>query len=154
MVATANASSFFKVNDSSLEKLNSPISETEISLAITKSKSDKSPGPDKLPNELLKYTQKDCLTFIFHALNTIFELHSFPYEWSKSIIVPVHKKGDINLCDNYRPISLTSLFSKIFTRILDKRLDDFIDINNILPKEQAGFRKNILLLIIFILCMP
>ena len=130
------------INPSSLEELNSPFSETEISLAISNSKSAKSPGPDKLPNELLKHTQSDCLAFIHHALNTIFELHLFPSEWAKSIIVPVHKKGNINLCDNYRPISLTSLFSKVFTRVLDKRLEDFLNSNDIIPEEQAGFRKN------------
>ena len=45
------------------------------------------------------------------------------------------------MCSNYRPISLTSLLSKTYTNILNKRLTKFVETNNILPVEQAGFRE-------------
>ena len=65
---------------------------------------------------------------------------SFPYEWDKSIIIPIHKKGDINKCDKFRPISLTSLLSKVYTNILNRRLTLFTDAFGLLPEEQAGLR--------------
>ena len=45
------------------------------------------------------------------------------------------------MCSNYRPISLTSLLSKTYTNILNKRLTKFVERNNIIPEEQAGFRE-------------
>ena len=64
---------------------------------------------------------------------------------TKSVIVPIYKKGSANLADNYRGISL-GVFSKIFTNILNSRLPS--NNNKIVTEEQAGFRKIIQRLII------
>ena len=81
--------------------------------------------------------QYDPITLFNH----IFRNNIFPNEWKKSIIVPIHKKGNVNDCNNFRPISLTSLLSKTYTNILNKRLTNFVECNNILPIEQGGFRE-------------
>ena len=92
--------------------------------------------------EILKHTYPYCSSFILNALNNVFKkTHTFPSEWTSSAIIPIHKKGDTNSCDNYRSIWLTSLFSKIYTAVLDKRLGVFTNTNNIIPEEQAGFRE-------------
>ena len=67
---------------------------------------------------------------------------TFPTWLKFSQIVPVHKKGDKNKLTNYRPISLLTAFSKIFEKVIYKRLDNHITSNNILAKEQYGFRNN------------
>ena len=90
---------------------------------------------------MLQSTSSDITPFLTNLFNFIFKNHLFPNEWTKSIIIPIHKKGDINVCNNYRPISLTSLLSKVYTNILNKRLTLFVESNNILPIEQAGFRE-------------
>ena len=59
----------------------------------------------------------------------------------KAIIVPIYKKGDVDDCNNYRPISLTSLVSKIYTHILNQRLTKLATSLEIIPEEQAAFRK-------------
>ena len=75
-------------------------------------------------------------------LNDIFHTGVYPDLLTKSVIVPIHKKGSTNLADNYRGISLGSVFIKIFTSILHKRLTSFTNSNNIVTKEQAGFRRD------------
>ena len=59
----------------------------------------------------------------------------------KTVIIAIYKKGNPNDADNYRGISLTSVFSKIFTGILNKRLTSWTDSQEITTDDQAGFRK-------------
>ena len=130
------------IDDDSRVPLNSKITVNEVSRAIFKCKPNKSCGPDNLLNEVLKYTHDDTLIFIVNTFNILFENKIFPLEWAHANIIPIYKKGDVNLCDNYRPIWLTSLFSKLYTNILNTRINEFTTLNNVIPEEQAGFRSN------------
>lgn len=65
----------------------------------------------------------------------------YPDSWSRGIIVPVPKKGNLNDVNNYRGITLTSIFSKIFSILLDTRLRKWAEDNNLLTDVQFGFRK-------------
>lgn len=80
------------------------------------------------------------IPFMTTYLNALFEQGHFPELWSKSIIVPLYKKGDVNLPGNYRGISLLSVVSKVFTYILNKRLTNWAEEEGKIVKEQAGFR--------------
>ena len=73
--------------------------------------------------------------------NYIFDHGIYPKSWAKGILVPIPKKGDKKDVNNYRGITLTSLFSKIFSNILDNRLRKWSENNNILNDCQFGFRK-------------
>ena len=122
-------------------QLNIPISIDEIKSRLSKLNPKKGAGPDNISNEMLHAASPFIVEFLLHIFQYLFINGIYPLEWTKSIIIPIHKKGNINNCDNYRPISLTSLLSKLYTGILNERLTDFIDTYNILPEEQAGFRK-------------
>ena len=67
---------------------------------------------------------------------------SFPDRLKYSEIKPIYKKGDKTQISNYRPISILPVFSKIFEKVLYKRLYNHLSLNNILAKEQFGFRCN------------
>ena len=54
--------------------------------------------------------------------------------------MPIHKKGDVNQPDNYRGIALTSVISKVYTHILNKRLSEWAEVEEKILEEQAGFR--------------
>ena len=82
------------------------------------------------------------MPYLKDLFNTIYEEGSFPAEWSKSIIVPLHKKGSRDEPNNYRAISLISSISKIFTNILNKRLTSWCEENDVIIESQAGFRRN------------
>ena len=65
----------------------------------------------------------------------------YPSSWTKGIIVPIPKKGDINDVNNYRGITLSSILSKIFSILLDSRLREWAENNELLLNYQYGFRK-------------
>jgi len=67
---------------------------------------------------------------------------TFPDRLKFSEIKPMYKKGDKTLIANYRPISLLPVFSKIFEKVIYKRLCYHLTSNNILVKEQFDFRCN------------
>lgn len=64
--------------------------------------------------------------------NAILESGFFPDKWIEGVIVPVHKKGDTKHGENYRGIFLVSCFSKLFTTILNKRIETFCENNNVI----------------------
>ena len=65
----------------------------------------------------------------------------FPSCWSQSILVPLHKKGDINVPDNYRGISLLDVFGKIYTSIINRGITFYFNIYGKVSDAQAGFRE-------------
>ena len=83
---------------------------------------------------------KTSLIFLFQLFNKLYDEGIFPKEWSKSIIVPIHKKGDANIPDNYRVIALTSVLSKVYAHILNKRLTCWAEQEEKILEQQAGFR--------------
>ena len=66
----------------------------------------------------------------------------FPDSWKKSNIVPVHKKGDKQLLDNYRPVSLLPILGKVFEKILYNNIFEYLQENNLLCENQFGFRPS------------
>ena len=73
--------------------------------------------------------------------NAILNSGYFPSQWSEGIIVPLLKRNDPNDVNNYRGITLVSCFSKIFTGVLNNRLTQWAESNNVLSDSQFGFRK-------------
>ena len=66
----------------------------------------------------------------------------FPNIWKKSNVVPIHKKGDKQLINNYRPVSLLPICGKIFERLLFNTIFKFFDENKLLNPNQSGFRPH------------
>ena len=72
----------------------------------------------------------------------ILDTSIIPTSWTSGNILPIYKnKGDKNSPENYRPITILSTFGKLFTAILNKRLNDYAENYNIISSSQAGFRK-------------
>jgi len=62
-----------------------------------------------------------------------------PKSWNNAVIILLHKKGDIKDINNYRPISLMSQISKLFSKVILNRIERVLDSNQ--SREQAGFRR-------------
>ena len=122
--------------------LNVDITENEVRASLKHAKSGKAAGPDGIINEVLKVAEPTIVPFLTKYFNVIFSTSVFPEEWTKAIIFPLHKKGDVNNPDNYRGIALISCISKLYTHILNKRLTDWAEMNDKISDTQAGFRKN------------
>ena len=62
--------------------------------------------------------------------------------WKKSNIIPVHKKSHKQVVDNYRPVSLLPIFSKILEKLIFNSLFEFLHEKNLLHENQSGFRPS------------
>ena len=102
---------------------------------------NKAPGLDGISIEQIKANKSFYIPMFEKLFNQILDTGIFPEEWSKAIICPIHKKESTHEPKNYRGISLLCTMSKIFTKILNARLNSWAEEENIRHKEQAGFRK-------------
>ena len=89
-------------------KDNFHILESEVESAIRALKIGKSPGFDNIPAELLKSGGNILITIFTDICNKIWETEICPSDWTKSLIISIHKKGSQQKCENYRKISLIS----------------------------------------------
>jgi len=102
----------------------------------------KSPGIDNVNGKFLKDGSSLLANPITKLFNLSIKLSKFPELCKIAKLKPLHKKGNRLKPENYRPISLLPLISKIFEKIIHKQTQLYLDENNILYKFQSGFRKN------------
>ena len=102
---------------------------------------NKATGPDDIPGKFLKicsYELPEIYTILFQtSLNS----GTIPDDWKTANIFPLFKKGNKNNVENYRPISLTCISSKLLEHIVHSTTMDFLDSNKILTPFQHGFRQ-------------
>jgi len=102
-------------------------------------KESRAPGEDLITAELIKYGGRKLWTNIHQLIKTIWETEQMPQEWRTAIISPIYKRGDKLDCHNYRAISLWNVSYKIFTNLLAKNIEPYVE--EILGGYQGGFRK-------------
>ena len=122
-------------------ELDEEISEAEVKQAIRKLKPGKASGLDEVSSEFLKSSEHFITPFLTKLFNKLYDEGYFPEDWTRSVIVPLFKKGDTKNPGNYRGISLLSVISKFFTSILNSRLYQWAENEEKICEEQAGFRK-------------
>ena len=112
----------------------------EVEKAIKSIKNGKAPGPDQIHGEFLKYGGVPMIRALFYLFNAIWLMEKWPQEWRGGIIHPIYKSGDQTDTDNYRAITLTSSIAKTFENIINYRLMEWVETNDILVDAQGGFR--------------
>ena len=117
------------------------ISNEEV-LEIITNLSNKSTGPHSIPVNLLKLIADLIISPLTKIISNSLTSGVFPDALKISKVIPIHKGNSTEELNNYRPISLLSIFDKIIEKIVHKRLYNFLEHNNILYKNQFGFRKN------------
>ena len=105
-------------------------------------KEHKATGPDGIPSKLLKTCANEICCVLTLIFQTSLDQGTIPTDWKKANIVPVFKKDDKSLVQNYRPISLTSVTSKMLEHIVHSNIMTFLEQHSILDDNQHGFRKN------------
>ena len=128
--------------EATFEELDRPFTQSEIQKAINTLASNKACGQDCIINEYFKHTSTVLLSPLEKLFNKILNSGGFPAQWSVGVIVPVHKKGEINDPNNYRGITLVSCFSKLFTSVLNQRLKQWAVDNDTITDAQFGFKAN------------
>jgi hypothetical protein len=129
-------------NQDIIDILDQDISEKEILLAVKNLNNGKAPGEDDIINKYIKSTVNQFLPIHINLFNLIFSSGIIPDSWLVGIIKPIYKnKGDPNNLDNYRVICLTYNMGKLFTLILNSRLNKLSDDIGLISGVQGGFRK-------------
>ena len=90
---------------------------------------------------MLKSTPKNITQALAHIFNQSFSTGTFPATFKQSKVIPVFKKGSVTEVNNYRPISLLPVMSKVLERLMYVRLVAFLNQQNFFNKNQFGFRK-------------
>ena len=131
----------FLKNRNQVNFLIAHISNEEI-LEIINQLENKSTGPQSIPFKLLKLIPDLILVPLCKIINNSFQSGIYPNALKISKVIPIHKGGSTEELNNYRPISLLSIFDKIIEKLMHIRLYNFFQEHNILFENQFGFRKN------------
>ena len=83
--------------------------------------------------------QDDAVRICHSICQQIWKTQQWPQDWKKSVFIPIPKKGNAKECSNYLTTALISHISKVMIKILQTRLQQYV--NSELPDVQAGFRK-------------
>ena len=99
----------------------------------------KASGGDGIPVELLQILKDDTVKVLHWICLQIWKTQQWPQDWKRSVSIPTPKKGNAKECSNYHTIALISHASKVMLKILQARLQQYV--NHELPDVQAGSRK-------------
>ena len=102
----------------------------------------KSSGPSEIPIKILKISAPTIVPHLVSIFNLSFTAGIFPDLMKLAKVIPIFKAGSKLLVTNYRRISLLSVFSKIFEKIVHKQLYSFLCTNSVIYEKQFGFQKN------------
>ena len=115
----------------------------ELRSSIKKLKSKKAPGPDGVMNDMLRHPGSAAKNILLRIFNQSWKQGRVPDIWKETSIIPIHKKGrDEKDAKSYGPITLLSCVGKLLERIVNQRLQWYLETYGKLSDTQAGFRKN------------
>ena len=106
--------------------------------AVKALKMGKSAGMDNIPAELVQAEAETMIDILTAICNKIWRTGKWPTTWTQSLVITLPKTGNLQLCQNYRNISLISHPSKVMLKIILNRLQPQAE--EIFAEEQAGFR--------------
>ncbi|KAF7250972.1 LINE-1 retrotransposable element ORF2 protein [Varanus komodoensis] len=125
--------------DGVVTELEPDILECEVKWALGSLSNNKASGGESIPAELFKILKDNAVKVLHSICQQIWKTPQWPQDWKRSVYIPIPKKGNAKECSNYRTIALISHGSKVMLKILQARLQQYVDQE--LPEVQAGFRR-------------
>ena len=119
--------------------LESDILECKVKWALGSITMNKATGGDEIPAELFQILKDNAVKVLHSICQQIWKTQQWPQDWKRSVFIPIPKKANAKECSNYCTITLISHASKVMLKILQARLQQYV--NHELPDVQAGFRK-------------
>ena len=145
------ASVFTQEDSNSTPTLPNPITETSIDSIdinpdlvckyLEKMNIAKAAGPDEMYPKMLHETREAISLPLSMIFNKSLDDGTLPLDWKTASVKPIFKKGKKNIPSNYRPVSLTSVCSKLMERMIRDKVMDYFESNNLFTKDQHGFRQ-------------
>ena len=114
------------------------ILECEVKWALENITMNKASGGDGIPVELFQILKDDAVKVLHSICQQVWKTQQRPQDWKRSVFIPIPKKGNAKECSNYGTIELISHTSKVMLKILQARLQQYM--NSELPDIQADFR--------------
>ena len=115
------------------------ILEWEVKWVLGSITTNKASGDYGISVELFQILKNDAEKVLHSICQQIWKTQQWPQDWKRSVFIPVPKKGNPKECSNYRTIALISHTSKVMLKILQARLQQYVNCE--LPDVEAGFRK-------------
>ena len=115
------------------------ILDCEVKWALGSITMNKASGGDGIPVELFQILKDDAVKVLHSIYQQIWKTQQWPQDWKRSVFIPILKKGNEKECSNYHTIALISHTSKVMLKIIQARLQQYM--NWELPDTQAGFGK-------------
>ena len=125
--------------DGVITHLEPDILECKVKWALGNMTTNKAIEGDGIPVELFQILKDSAVKVLHSICQQIWKTQQWPQDWKRSVFIPIPKKGNAKECSNYHAIVLISHASKVMLKILQTRLQQYV--NNVLPDVQAGFRK-------------
>ena len=122
-----------------ISHLKPDIPECKVKWVLGSITTNKASGGDGLPVELLQILKDDAMKVLHSICQQIWKTQQWPQDWKRSVFIPVPKKGNAKECSNYWTIALISHTSKVIFKILQARLQQYV--NYELPDVHVGFRQ-------------
>ena len=120
--------------------MNNPIISTEIKTVIKNLSKNKSPGLDSFPGEFYQTYREELMPILLKLFQKTAEEGTLPNSFYKATITLIPKPDKDNTKkENYRPISLMNIVSKILNKILANRIQQHIE--NLIPHDQVGYNS-------------
>ena len=119
--------------------LETDILECKIKWALGSITTNKASEGDGIPVGLFQILKDDAMKVPYSTCQQIWKTQQWPQDWKKLVFIPIPKKGSAKECSNYRTIALISRASKVTLKILQARLQQYMNCE--LPDVQADFRK-------------
>ena len=126
-------------HDGVITHLESDILKCQVKWALGSITRNKASGGDGIPVELFQTLKDDAVKVLHSICQQIWKTQQWPQDWKRSVFIPIPKKGNIKDCSNYHTIILISHTSKVMLKILQARLQLYV--NHELPDVQTGFGK-------------
>ena len=115
------------------------ILECKVKQALGSITMNKTSGGDRIPVELFHILKDDAVKVLHSICQQIWKTQQWPQDWKRSVFIPIPKEGNAKECSNYLTSALISHASKVMLKILQARLQQYVNCE--LPDVQAGFRK-------------
>ena len=115
------------------------ILECEVKWALGSIMTNKASGGDGIPAELFQILKNNAVKVLHSICQQIWKTQQWPQDWKRSVFILISNKGNTKECSNYCTIALISHASKIMLKILQGRVQQYV--NRELPNVEAGFRK-------------
>ena len=127
-------------HDDVIAHLEPDILECEVKWALESITMNKASGGEGIPVELFQILKDDAMKVLHSICQQIWKIQQWPQDWKRSVFIPIPKKCNAKECSNYHTTALISHTSKVILKILQARLQQYMNCE--LLDIQVGFRNS------------